>query len=147
VGRRTAQQAAPLPLQPPRDWVAPKRATLAPAWVALAAAWLGLLTAIAALALPFLPGSRNPRAELEHARPYSAADKFLLFPIYGSVAAIFLGIVVLRQMRHEPRPLPDGLAAQRVQAWFGIVLGLLGAAFIYAYVYFFIALRAAPPAL
>ena len=107
------------------------RPRLAPAWVALAAAWLGLITLIASVALPFLPGSRDPRAELQHLRPYSFADKFLPLPIYGSAVALFLGIVVLWQMRREPRPLPDALVSQRVQAWAGIVLALLGAVIVY----------------
>ena len=106
---------------------------LAPPIVALFAAWLGLLTLIAAIAFPFLPGSRDPRAELQHLRPYSFADRFLPFPIYGSVVAMFLGIVVLYQMRREPRPLEQALFAQRVQAWVGIVLALIGAAVIYLY--------------
>ena len=50
--------------------------------------------------------------------------------------ALFLGIVVLWQMRKEPRPLPDGMVAQRVQASVGIVLALLGAAVIYVWVFF-----------
>jgi len=116
---------------PPLNPDMPARPRLAPAWVALLSAWLGLLTLLAAIAFPLLPGSRDPRAELEHLRPYSFADKFLPFPIYGSVVAMFLGIVVLWQMRREPRPLAGALAAQRVQAWVGIVLALLGAAIIY----------------
>ena len=116
---------------PPLNPDPPPRPRLAPAWVALVAAWLGLVTLIASAALPFLPGSRDPRAELQHLRPYSLADKFLPLPIYGSVVALFLGIVVLWQMRREPRPLPDALVSQRVQAWVGIALALLGAAIVY----------------
>ena len=112
----------------------PKRPTPAPAWVALLAAWAGLLVLAASVALVFLPGSRNPSEELEHVRPYSPADRFLPVPVYGSVAAMFLGIVVLWQMRNEPRPLPDALVAQRVQAWVGIVLGLAAAAVVYGWV-------------
>ena len=125
---------APLPpLQPP---IAPKRPTPAPAWVALVAAWAGLLMLGASVVFIFLPGSVNPRAELEHARAYSVADRFLPLPIYGTTVAMFLGIVVLWQMRKEPRPLPDAMAAQRVQAWVGIVLAFVGAALIYVWVYF-----------
>jgi len=119
---------------PPLNPDAPPTPRLAPAWVALLAAWLGLLTLLASIVFPFLPGSRDPRAELQHLKPYSFADKFLPFPIYGSVVAMFLGIVVLRQMRREPRPLPHALIAQRVQAWVGIILALVGAAFIYLFV-------------
>jgi hypothetical protein len=116
----------PPPLAPP-----PR---LAPPWVALVAAWLGLLTLIASAIVPFLPGSRDPRAELQKLQPYSLADKFLPLPIYASVVAMFLGIVVLWQMRREPRPLPDALVAQRVQAYAGIVLALLGVVIIYLHV-------------
>ena len=119
---------------PPLNPDAPPTPRLAPAWVALISAWLGLLTLLAAIAFPFLPGTRDPRAELQHLKPYSFADKFLPFPIYGCVVAMFLGLVVLRQMRREPRPLPDALIAQRMQAWVGILLALLGAAIIYLYV-------------
>lgn len=111
-----------------------KRPTLAPPWVALCAAWLGLLMLVASVVFTLLPGSVSPRQELEHARGYSAADKFLPVPVYGIAVALFLGIVVLWQMRKEPRPLPEALVSQRVQAWVGIVLALLGAAVIYGYV-------------
>lgn len=123
---------SPLPPIDPPEGAA--RTTPAPAWVALLSAWLGLLTLIASAVFPFLPGSHDPRAELERARPYSFADKFLPLPMYGTVIAVFLGIVVLRQMRKEPRPLPEAMVAQRVQAWVGIVLALLGAAIIYTWV-------------
>jgi hypothetical protein len=118
------------PLNP--DPAPPTR--LAPPWLALASAWLGLLTLVASAIVPFLPGSRDPRAELQHLHPYSFADKFIPFPIYGSVVAMFLGIIVLWQMRREPRPLPAPLIAQRVQACVGIILALLGVAIIYLYV-------------
>src|SRR5205085_9178787 len=111
-----------------------KRVTPAPAWVALVAAWAGLLMLIGSIVLPLLPGSLDPKAELEHARPYSPADRFLPLPIYGIAVALFLGIVVLWQMRKEPRPLAPALAAQRVQAWVGRVLALVGAVVIYAWV-------------
>ena len=128
---------APLPLKPPPDPPAPKkRPTPAPAWVALLAAWFGLLMLVASIVFLFLPGSENPMAELEHRRPYSFADRFLPVPMYGIAFALFLGIVVLWQMRKEPRPLPDALVAQRVQAWAGIVLALIGAAIIYVWVAF-----------
>ncbi|MEA2736431.1 MAG: hypothetical protein QOE14_2882 [Humisphaera sp.] len=119
---------------PPLNPDPPPSPRLAPPWVALASAWLGLLTLIMSAVFPFLPGSRDPRAELQHLRPYSFADKFIPLPIYGSTIAMFLGIVVLWQMRREPRPLPNALVAQRVQAWVGIVLALLGAAIIYFHV-------------
>ncbi len=119
-----------LPLKPPIEKPKP---TPAPAWVALVAAWLGLLTFMASIVLPLLPGSRNPRAELEHARPYSIADRFLPVPVYGSVATLFVGIVVLWQMRKEPRPLPDAMVAQRLQAKVGIGLVLAAIAIFYAY--------------
>lgn len=121
-----------LPLRPPAD--PPRRPTLAPPWVALLSAWLGLMMLIAAIAFPFLPGSDDPRAELEHARPYSFADKFLPVPMYGVTIAMFLGIVVLWQMRREPRPLPHALLAQRVQAWVGIALALIATVILYVHV-------------
>ena len=121
------------PIGPPAP---PKRPTPAPAWVALAAAWAGLLMLIASVVLPFLPGSIDPRAELEHSRAYSVADRFLPVPIYGTTVAMFLGIVVLWQMRKEPRPLPAAMVAQRAQAWAGIILGFVGAALIYVWVFF-----------
>ena len=113
-----------------------KRPTPAPAWVALLAAWAGLLMLVASVVFVFLPGSVDPRRELEHARPFSPADKFLPLPIYGTTVAMFLGIVVLWQMRKEPRPLPPAMVAQRVQAWVGIALAFAGAAVIYVWVYF-----------
>ena len=119
---------------PPLNPDPPPSPRLAPAWVALGSAWLGLLTLIGSAIVPFLPGSRDPRAELQNLRPYSFADKFIPFPIYASVVAIFLGIIVLWQMRREPRPLPDALVAQRVQAYVGFLLALLGVAIIYFHV-------------
>ena len=110
-----------------------KRPTPAPAWVAFAAAWTGLLMLIASVVFVLLPGSRDPAGEIAAGRAPPPAARFLPVPIYGITAALFLGIVVLWQMRKEPRPLPDALVAQRVQAWAGIVLGLLGAAVIYGY--------------
>lgn len=89
---------------------------------------------IAAVVLLFLPGSRNPVEELEHLRAYSPADRFLPVPMYGTAVALFLGIVVLWQMRLEPRPLPKALLAQRVQAWTGIGLALTAAAVVYVWV-------------
>lgn len=121
----------PLPLAPVEE--APK-STPAPPVVALLTAWLGLLTLFASIAFPFLPGSRHARAELEHVEPYSLADRFLPVPIYGSAVALFLGIVIVRQMRHEPRPLPPPLVSQRAQAYTGIALALLAAAIVYVYV-------------
>lgn len=112
------------------------RPTPAPAWVSLLAVWAGLLMLIASAVFVFLPGSQNPRAELEGSRPYSPADRFLPLPIYGLTVSLFLGIVVLWQMRKEPRPLPDALANQRLQARVGIALSLLGAAIIYTWVAF-----------
>jgi hypothetical protein len=110
------------------------RPTPAPPWVALLTAWLGLVVLIASVVFIFLPGSADPQAELKHARDYSPADKFLPFPIYGVALALFLGIVVLWQMRRESRPLPPPMVAQRVQAWVGIVLALLSAVVIYTWV-------------
>lgn len=121
-----------LPLKP----VEPQRKPmLAPPWVALVTAWLGLLTLAAFLVVPFLPGSQNPLDELEHRR-FAASDQFLPYPIYASVVVLFLGIVVLWQMRQEPRPLPAPLVAQRIQAWAGMILAMIGIIFIYTYVAF-----------
>jgi len=122
------------PIDPPGPVRTPPAPTPAPAWVALAAAWAGLLMLVTSAVFPFLPGSVNPLAELEHTRPYSFADRFLPLPIYGTTVALFLGIVVLWQMRKEARPLPQALLAQRVQAWVGIVLALLAAVILYTWV-------------
>ena len=105
-------------LEPPAD--DSPRPTLAPPWLALLTAWLGLTVLIASIVLIFLPGSRDPQAELERQLEYSIADRFLPFPIYGIALTLFLGIVVLWQMRREPRPLAEALVAQRVQAWVGL---------------------------
>ena len=129
-----ANSDSDLPLKPPAE---PVRHTLAPPWVALLTAWLGLIMLIASIVFIFLPGSINPRQELEHQRPYSLADRFLPFPIYGITFVLFLGWWgVLRQMRSEPRPLPQSLVNQRVQAWTGIILALIGAVVIYTWVGF-----------
>jgi hypothetical protein len=120
-----------LPLRPP---IEPKKPIPAPPWVAFAAAWLGLFMLIASIVFIFLPGSVNPREELEHRRAYSIADKFLPFPIYGITFTLFLGIIVFWQMRKEPRPLPPPLVNQRIQAWFGIVLALIATVIIYTWV-------------
>ena len=127
-----------LPLKP----IAPDepRPTPAPPWVALLSAWGGLLTLTATVILLLLPGSRNPRAELEHARPWSAADRFFPVPAYLSVIALFLAIVVFWQMRREPRPLPEAMVAQRVQAWVGVALSMMAIAIFYI----FAARRAGP---
>jgi hypothetical protein len=122
---------ARLPLVPIEDTPKP---TPAPAIVALLSAWLGLLTLIASIVLLFLPGSTHPRAELEHAQPYSLADRFLPVPIYASAVAIFIAIIVIWQMRKEHRPLPAPMVNQRVQAYVGIALALLAAAVVYIHV-------------
>jgi hypothetical protein len=108
-----------------------KERTPAPPWVALAVPWLGLLTLILAITIFIVPGSRDPRAELTHARPYSAADWVLMIADYTSVVAVFVGIVVIWQMRTQPRPLAAPLAAQRLQAIVGLVLACIGIAIIY----------------
>ena len=121
-----------LPLKPVPD--EKQLPTPAPAWVALAAAWLGMLTLLLTIILMFLPGSKNPRLELEHAAKYSVADRFLPVPAYLSVAALCIGIVVFWQMRKEPRPLPDGMIAQRLQATIGILLTMIAITILYIFV-------------
>jgi hypothetical protein len=108
----------------------PKKPTPAPAWVALLAAWLGLLALICSLIELLLPDPRDPAAELKHLVRYSWAGRFLPVPIYGSTVAIFVGIIVLWQMRKEPRPFSSPLRAQRIQASVGIGLGILAAVII-----------------
>ncbi|HEV8379460.1 MAG TPA: hypothetical protein VGQ99_04910 [Tepidisphaeraceae bacterium] len=120
-----------LPLKPIEDKPRKER-TPAPPWVALASPWLGLATLILSILIFLVPGSRDPRAELSHARPYSAADWILMIAIYTSVVAVFVGLVVLWQMRTQPRPLSTPLAAQRLQALVGLVLAGIGVAVIYA---------------
>src|SRR2546429_3450499 len=110
-----------LPLKPPEP---PRRPTLAPAWVALLAAWMGVVVLVASIVFIFLPGARDPRGELEHRVPYSLADRFLPVPIYGVTITLFVAIVVLWQMRREPRRLPEALVAQRLQPWAGSCLSL-----------------------
>jgi hypothetical protein len=120
---------------PLRDLIPPRhQPLLAPPWVALVSAWLGLLMVVASLVLPFLPGSRQPRYEIEHLIPYSPADRFLPFAVYLSPLALTIGSAVLWQMRKEPRPLTAALAAQRTQAIFGIGLTLFGTAIVYIWV-------------
>ena len=101
--------------------------------MALACAWIGLLSLLAALAVPFLPGSQNPVEELERSR-YALSDRFFPIPMYGSIIGLFLGIVTLWQMRRERRPLDPALGAQRLQAIVGLVLALLAVVFLYAFV-------------
>lgn len=108
--------------------------TPAPAWVAFFAAWLGLIVLIASIVFLFLPGSQNPRAELEHLKGYSLADRFLLFPMWGIAIALFLGIIVFWQMRKHPRPLPEAMVMQRVQAWIGIALAIIATVVLYIHV-------------
>jgi hypothetical protein len=108
--------------------------TPAPPWVSLLAAWAGALAAIAAIVLPFLPGSQHPKLELERLAPFSPADRFLPIPLYASTIAFFLGIIVFWQMRKEPRPLPGALINQRLQAGVGIILGLFAAIVVYVWV-------------
>jgi hypothetical protein len=122
------------PIKPPASFDPPRLPTPAPAWVALASAWAGLIVLIASIVFLFLPGSRDPVAELEHARPYSLADRFLLIPMYGIPVALFLGIIVFWQMRRHPRPLPEAMTMQRVQAGIGIALALLATIILYFHV-------------
>src|SRR5947207_12761627 len=114
-----------LPLEPFDD-SPPKESTPAPAWVALVAPWLGLVTVGLAILVFVVPGSRDPRAELSHAQPYSAADWVVLIAAYTSVVAVFIPLVIFWQMRTQPRPLSAPLAAQRLQAMVGLVLALIG---------------------
>jgi len=122
------------PIKPPESSDPPRLPTPAPPWVALAAAWWGLIVLAASIVFLFLPGSQNPRAELEHFKSYSLADRFLLFPMYGIPVALFLGIIVFWQMRRHPRPLPEPMVMQRVQAWIGIALSLIATVIIYIHV-------------
>jgi hypothetical protein len=119
-----------LPLKPaePRPR---KQVTPAPAWVALAAPWLGLITLILSIVTFIVPGSRDPQGELMHARPYSTADIVLPVALYIAVAAIFIGLLVLWQMRTQPRPLSAPLAAQQLQAMVGLVLAAIGVTIVY----------------
>ena len=102
--------------------------------MSLASAWLGLFCVILSAAVPFVPGSSDPQAELTHLKPYSTADRLIVVAIYLSPASMCLGIIVLWQMASEARPLPQALINQRVQAWVGISPGLIGAAIIYIFV-------------
>jgi len=119
-----------LPLKPIVDKPKKERHP-APAWVALAAPWLGLLTLILSIVVFIVPGSRDPRAEFTHQRPWSAADIVVTVAEYTSVLAVFVGLVVLWQMRTQPRPISAPLAAQRMQAIVGLVLSFIGVAIVY----------------
>jgi hypothetical protein len=129
MGRMTKSRAKSRAKQPVEQGPAP-----APAWVALLAVWGGLGVLITSVIVPFLPGSRSPREELEGLAPYAPADWFIPVPLYGAAVVLFMGILVLWQMRKLPRPLPDALVAQRVQAWVGMVLALVGVVFLYVFV-------------
>ena len=126
---KSADNLDHLPLRPPPD--EPRQPTPAPAWLALVAAWAGLIMFVASLVFVFLPGTRHPRAELEHTSPYSLADRFLPVLMYGTPLAMSLGAIVIWQMRKLPRPLADSLVMQRFQAWTGISLALVAAAIVY----------------
>jgi hypothetical protein len=119
-----------LPLKPIEDKPRKER-TPAPAALALAAPWLGAITLILSIAIFLVPGSRDPQAELAHARPYSPADRVLLVAVYTSVVAIFVPILIFWQMRTQPRPLSEPLAAQRLQAFVGLALSIIGVIIIY----------------
>jgi hypothetical protein len=119
-----------LPLKPVADKPKKER-NPAPAWLALAAPWLGLLTLFLSIATFIVPGSRDPRAEFTHATPYSPADWLVMIGLYTSVVAVFIGLLVIWQIRTQPRPLSAPLAAQRLQAIVGLVLAGLGIAIIY----------------
>ena len=119
-----------LPLKPVADTPRKERIP-APAWVALAAPWLGLITLILSITVFLVPGSRDPRAELAHQRPWSAADIVVTIAEYMAVLAVFVGLVVILQMRTQPRPLSTPLAAQRLQAIVGLSLSFIGVAIIY----------------
>jgi len=119
-----------LPLKPIVD--RPKKEPIpAPAWVALASPWLGLLTLILSIVVFLVPGSRDPHAEFTHQRPWSAADIVVTIAEYTSVLAVFVGLVVIWQMRTQPRPLSAPLAAQKLQAIVGLILSFIGIAIIY----------------
>src|SRR4051812_37094762 len=119
-----------LPLKPIED--KPKsEPNPAPAWLALASPWLGLLTLILSIAVFLVPASRDPQAEFMHQRPWSPADIVVTIAEYTAVVAVFVGLVVIWQMRTQPRPLSVPLAAQKLQAIVGLVLSFLGVVIIY----------------
>ena len=122
------------PIKPPESFDPPRLPTPAPAWVAFSAAWLGLIVLIAAIVFLFLPGTKDPVAELEHLKTYSLADRFLLLPMYGVAVVLFLGCTVFWQMRRHPRPLPEPMVMQRVQAWIGIALAIIAMIILYTHV-------------
>src|SRR3954466_6749066 len=119
-----------LPLKPIVD-KPKKEPTPASTWIALAAPWLGLLTLILSIVVFLVPASRDPQAEFTHQRPWSPADVIVTIAEYLSVLAVFVGLVVIWQMRTQPRPLSAPLAAQKLQAIVGLILAFLGVAIIY----------------
>jgi hypothetical protein len=118
-----------LPLKPPDD--PPPERIPAPAWLALLSPWLGLITLALSILTFIVPGSRDPRAELSHAQPYSAADLMVPIALYMAAIAVFIPLVIFWQMRTQPRPLLAPLAAQRLQAIVGMSLAIIGIAIVY----------------
>ena len=102
----------PLPLKPVEPSKPAHGPTPAPAWVALLAAWCGLIVLVCAVVFVFLPGSRNPTAELEHAVPYSAKDRFLPVPIYGIALRVPGDRGPLADAPRAARSAGDGRAAR-----------------------------------
>ena len=78
-----------------------------------------------------MTGSRDPRAELSHTQPYSAADLMVPIALYMAAIAVFIPLVIFWQMRTQPRPLLAPLAAQRLQAIVGMSLAIIGIAIVY----------------
>ena len=103
IRSRESKNYEELPLTPAEDLPPPAEPPrLAPAWVPLASAWIGLLAMLLSFAIPFVPGTQNPQAELTHATAYSWADRLML-AMYIQATALFLGIITLWQTRREAR--------------------------------------------
>ncbi len=113
----------------------------APAWVAVASAWMGFLSLLSAIALPFVGKYLRSRGVVSSGH-WRSGDLWLPFPVYTAVVAVVLGMVAMWQMRKVRRPIPGDMVSQRMQAWFGMVLGGLSVALVYIYVFIYVAWRA-----
>jgi hypothetical protein len=133
---------APLPKLILRTDVADdKRPNLIPRWTSVASAWCGVLATLGAIALPIVGKWRRAARAAEGGHWFSN-DLLAPFPLYFALAALALGMVVLWQSRQRQKPYPAIEINHRVQAWAGIMLGMIALALIYLYALAYVAWRA-----